>query len=97
MANRLSDDEIYALAEKRVKEKKDFYVHLSVYVVVNAMLVLIWYFTHGGYKWFVWPLACWGIGIIFHGLDVFLFHRKSNWEMNEIEKEAEKIRKTLRQ
>ena len=42
MAGKLSEDEIYSLAEKRVKEKKDFYIHLAIYVVVNAMLVLIW-------------------------------------------------------
>jgi hypothetical protein len=96
MASQLSEEEIYELARKRVRQKKDFYTHLAVYIVVNAMLVLIWYFTHGGHPWFIWPLMGWGIGIIFHALDVFVFHNQSGWEVSAVEKEADKLRKSLK-
>jgi|WetSurMetagenome_2_1015567.scaffolds.fasta_scaffold105839_1 hypothetical protein len=93
MANPLSEAEIYQVARKRVEEKKGFYTHLASYVVVNAMLVIIWAITNPGYPWFIWPLAGWGIGVIFHFLGVFAFNKGTAWESKEIEKEAERLRK----
>jgi hypothetical protein len=96
MATQMSEEEIYKKAKKRVEEKKRFFIHLAVYIVVNAMLILIWAFTdHGdGLPWFVWTLGGWGIGLIFHGLSVFLFSKETGWERDEVEKEADRIRKT---
>jgi phosphate/sulfate permease len=90
----MSEEEIYQKAKKRVEEKKGFYSHLAVYIVVNVVLVLIWAFTSRGYPWFVWPLGGWGIGLIFHFLSVFLFNKETSWERDEIEKEAAKLRKS---
>jgi uncharacterized ion transporter superfamily protein YfcC len=59
------------LAIKRLKEKNDFKVHLLVYLVVNAMLVLIWAFTGAGYFWPIWVLAFWGIGVVLNGYTVY--------------------------
>jgi hypothetical protein len=42
MSEAMSEEEIYKLARKRVQDKKDFFVHFCVYIVVNAMLVAIW-------------------------------------------------------
>ena len=92
MINKMSEEEIYKEAEKRVEEKKGFFIHLTVYIVVNIMLVLIWAFlAGGGFPWFVFPLGGWGIGLIFHFLGVFVFSGKT--DKAAIEKEAEKIRK----
>jgi len=92
MSKQMSEDEIYEQAKKRVEEKKGFYIHFTVYVVVNIMLVLIWAFVAGrGFPWFIFPLGGWGIGILFHFLGVFVFERKS--DRAAIEKEAEKIRR----
>jgi hypothetical protein len=93
MSPHLTEEEIYTRARRRVEEKKSFYTHLIVYVVVNAALILTWAFTGADYPWFIWPLGGWGIGLIFHFLGVFFFNRETGWERNEIEKEAEKIRK----
>jgi hypothetical protein len=94
MPPEMSEEEIYEAARKRVRQKKEFYNHLVIYTVVNILLVIIWALTSRGYPWFLWPLAGWGIGIIFHASDVFIFHKQSNWERSEIEKEAAKIRKS---
>lgn len=92
MATRMSEEQIYEEAKKRVEEKKGFYIHLTVYIAVNIMLVLIWAFsTGGGFPWFVFPLGGWGIGLLFHYLGVFVFDRKS--DRAAIEKEAEKMRR----
>jgi hypothetical protein len=90
----MSEEEIYEAARKRVEEKKGFYSHLATYIVVNIVLILIWAFTSRDYPWFVWPLGGWGIGLIFHFLGVFVFHKETAWQRKEIEKEAERLRKS---
>ncbi len=94
MASHMSEEEIYQVARKRVEEKKGFFVHLAVYIVVNIIIILTWAFAAGGgFAWFLFPLCGWGIGLIFHGLGVFVFNRQTDWEQREIEKEAERLRK----
>ena len=93
MATGMSEEEIYSLARKRVEEKKGFRVHLTVYICVNILLVIIWWATGAGFPWFVFPLGGWGIGILFHFLGVYVFSRQSDRDRKEIEKEAEKLRK----
>jgi len=94
MSTGMSEEEIYRQAKKIVEEKKGFYTHLAVYIVVNILLVIIWAFpAGGGYPWFLWPLGGWGIGLLFHFLGVFVFSRPSDWERREIEKEVERLRK----
>ena len=94
MSVQMSEEEIYHEARKRVEAKKGFFIHLTVYIIVNIMLVLIWAFPGGGgFPWFVFPLGGWGIGILFHFLGTFVFSRQTDWERKAIEKEAERLRK----
>ena len=97
MTDKMSDEQIYEEAKKRVREKKGFRTHAIVYVVVNAFLALIWWLTGGRITdawvpWFVWPLGGWGIGLLFHGLGVYVFSRPHE-DRRAIEKEAQRIRK----
>ncbi len=93
MAAQMSEEELYREARKRVEEKKGFFMHLAVYICVNIFLVIIWAATGDGFPWFVFPLGGWGIGILFHFLEVFVFTRQTEWEKREIEKEVEKLKK----
>ena len=90
MKTGMSEEQIYRQAQKRVAAKRGFFIHLAVYIAVNILLVLIWWFVAGaGFPWFIFPIVFWGIGILFHGLGAF--GRKS--DRAAIEKEAEKIRR----
>ena len=94
MSVQLSEEELYKEAKKRVKEKKDFFKHLAIYVVINAMLIMIWAFlTDDEFPWFLFPLGGWGIGLLFHFLDAFVFSREMDWEKRAIEREMERLRK----
>ncbi|WP_338150816.1 2TM domain-containing protein [Mycobacterium marinum] len=42
--------------------KRSFWWHLGAYILGNAALVAIWFFTSGGYFWPIWPALGWGIG-----------------------------------
>ena len=79
-------------AEKRVEEKNGFYWNLGAYIVVNAGLVSIWFFTGAGYPWFVWPIIGWGIGLVFHFLGVFILNQGTMYE-RQVEKEMETLRR----
>jgi len=54
-----------------LRKKRDFASHLLLYLVVNAFLVAIWAMTGAGYFWPIWSIVGWGIGVFFHGWDVY--------------------------
>ncbi len=67
------NDEARRLAHKRVKARRDLAAHAVTYVVVNAFLVMVWWFTdQGGYFWPVWVMAGWGIGLTLNAWDVLM-------------------------
>lgn len=66
------NEEQRQLAIKRIRAKRGFWIHLGVYVVVNAVLVLVWVSASGDHFWPVWPMLGWGIGVISHAVRVFL-------------------------
>ncbi len=96
MSTQMSDEEIRKLAQRRVAAKKGFFSNLFSYIVVNAVLVLLWYFVSGaGYPWFLWVMGGWGIGLIFHFFGVFVFAREGgDWEQRQVQKEMDKIKKS---
>ncbi len=65
-------DEQRQWAIRRIQAKRSFWVHLAVYVAVNALLVLIWSVTSGEYFWPVWPMLGWGIGLAAHAVTVYV-------------------------
>ena len=66
MTQHMSEEEMYEVARKRVEEKKGFFIHFAIYILVNAILIVIWASTGAGFPWFVFPLGGWGIGVLFH-------------------------------
>jgi hypothetical protein len=73
-------------AAKRVRELRDFYVHLAVYLVVNTGLVIIDLVQGGGLQWAQWVILGWGIGLVAHGVSVFIFESRSasRWEVRKL-------------
>jgi hypothetical protein len=92
MSTQMTDDEIRKIAVRRVRAKQGFFTHLIVYVIVNLLLVSIWaIFTRGILFWPAFTMAGWGIGLLMHGLKVFV--SQGDWERNEIEKEVRRLKK----
>lgn len=86
----MEDQEAYQRAKKRAQAKLGFYVHLTIYVVVNIGLVIVNLSTSPEYLWFIWPLIGWGIGVGFHALGVFVLHGKTAVTAGMIERELKK-------
>jgi hypothetical protein len=56
----------------QLRKKHEFHAHLAAYILVNAMFVAIYFMTGpGGFFWPVFPMLGWGIGVFFHGWDVY--------------------------
>jgi len=91
MVKEPSEEQIYEEARQKVREKKRFYRDLTTYLIVNAVLVVVWALSGRGYPWFLWPLGIWGAFVLGHGLRIFVFGNGS--DQQEIEKEVEKIKK----
>ncbi|PXF52380.1 MAG: histidine kinase [Candidatus Methanophagaceae archaeon] len=88
MAEEVSLEE-YKKAYREVvseEEKRDFLVHLVVYVLVNAMLIAINFIYSPEAIWFFYPLIGWGIGISIHYLSGVRWIQK---ELEEKEAKAE--------
>jgi len=91
MAKEPSEEQIYEEASKRVKEKKRFYGGLVTYLIVNAVLIVIWALSGRGYPSFLWPLGIWGAFALGDFLRISVVREKSDHEA--IEKEVEKMKK----
>ena len=102
MVDEDQDAQIREAAEKRVEELLGFRQHLLLFVVVNALLFVIWLviaLTAGGGAWFPWflfPLLGWGIGIFFHAWGVYGPSGSETKRDAMVDKEMEKM-KTERQ
>lgn len=89
MENINNDDYRYLQAKKRVQQVKGFYVHALVYFLVNAGLLFLFNsnINHdfGNINTYFSALF-WGIGLIAHGLSVFLPNMilGRNWEEKKI-------------
>lgn len=59
-------------AVKRLKAKRDFRAHVVVYVLVNALLVVIWAVQGDrGSFWPGWVIGGWGIGLALNAWTVY--------------------------
>lgn len=82
----ISVDERHAI--ESVRDIKAFYVHLAVYLIMVPTFFVIDLMSSPQLQWAWWPAMGWGIGVIFHGLNVFevlnLFG--AEWERKQVEK-----------
>lgn len=90
------ESDAYKKAVKKVKAKKEFYNHLSTYIVMGLFFFLLNAATAWGNWWFYWPMLGWGIGLLFHYMDVFGLPgveqvNDEHWEERAIEEEMRKM------
>jgi 2TM domain len=66
------DAELREQAVKNLKQRREFYAHLIVYLMVNGFLAVIWWMlTPDIFFWPVIPIVLWGIGVVMNGYEVF--------------------------
>lgn len=85
------DPALWEIAQKRASFKN----HAISYVIVNAFLWALWYFTGNNfngnvwdkYPWPIWTTLGWGIGLAFHFAGAYVFPK-----VNSIESEYQKLK-----
>ncbi len=64
---RSDEERRFEAAKVRAQNLQGFYIHLIVFVVVNAGLFAINALSRGdGSWWFYWPLGAWAIALAIH-------------------------------
>ncbi|HEY8609105.1 MAG TPA: 2TM domain-containing protein [Noviherbaspirillum sp.] len=80
----------YHEARRQVERRIGFGIHLAVFATVNSGLILFNLLAVPDRLWSIWPLAGWGIGLLFHGLAVALHAPGTHWKQRMIEQEMKK-------
>lgn len=86
-------------AKKRIEDIKGFYIHFSIYIIINTFILINIYLNTDDF--WQWPhfvtLAGWGIGVLFHASKTFGFNPLfgKNWEERQIQKYIEKDKKEM--
>ena len=85
------EEDLRGRALKSIRKKREFTAHLLAYVVVNGLLIVIWAaVAGGGFFWPMFPLLGWGIGLLFHGWDVY----QGEPTEADINREMERLRRS---
>jgi hypothetical protein len=79
-------EQIMDHTRKYVRELRDFYLHVAIWLVVGTLLFIIDVFTPGG-PWFYWPVSMWGVAVAINAVSVFRSGRllDTNWENRKVE------------
>jgi 2TM domain len=81
------DNLLWRIARRRATFKSS----LAMYLIINAFLWSMWYFTSGpnSYAWPIWSTLGWGIGIAMHYYSAY----HSTDKISSIQKEYDKLKK----
>ncbi len=93
----LSATEIDRIARKRAGSKLGWYIHATVYVLVNALMFVASSQGLGHRQWSIYPALGWGLGLILHGIAVFVLGAGSGLRENLVQKERERLERQQRE
>ena len=89
----MNEHEKAARAAQKVEAITGFYIHLVVFVLVIALLVVVNWATDPEIWWVQWPFLGWGIGVLAHALAVFGTTPSFivNWQLRKIKQLKDKM------
>lgn len=89
----LTAEEIERLARKRAGAKLGWYVHAAVYLVINGAMMLAAIYGLRQRPWPVGPALGWGLGLLLHGIAVFLLGAGSGLREALVQRERERLQR----
>ncbi len=92
METEKSPDDIETRARRRVGIKLGFYIHATVFVLVNLGLFVLNSIT-GGARWSHFPLWGWGLGLAIHGVVTFISLRGEGVRERMLQQEIERLKR----
>jgi 2TM domain len=54
------------------QQRKGFKSHLFVFIAINSFLVILNLVVSPGYFWAIFPMLGWGLGLLLHGIKVYI-------------------------
>jgi hypothetical protein len=88
--NTTDEQDLRQRAVKRLRQQRDFRVHLVIYLAVNLFLVAIWWFAGPGFFWPIFPIFGWGIGVVANGWEAYGREKPTE---EQIQREIGRLRK----
>ena len=85
----LQDTPLERTARRRAAAKMGWYIHATVYVAVNLLLVGL--SAMSGRHWAVYPALGWGLGLAIHGLVVFVVSGGAGLHERLVQRERERL------
>ena len=92
----LSEDDIERIARKRAGAKLGWYVHATVFVVVNLGMLAFTWFGFARRPWSMAPVLGWGAGLLLHGVSVFILANGSPLRERMLQHERDKLQRERR-
>ena len=73
-------------ARRQVRRLKGFYRHLTVFLMVGTVMLVLSLLAAPHGRWLPWPLLAWGVGLLFHAAATFSHGRwlGRDWEERKL-------------
>lgn len=85
-----TEDDLDRLARRRAGAKLGWFVHAIIYVLVNLFLFYL-ATTKGTSRWNIYPAMGWGLGLVMHGVGVFVLGPGCALRENMVRRERERL------
>ena len=83
------NDDLDRLARRRAAARMGWYVHALVFLAVNAVLAML--SLSSGRHWAIYPALGWGLGLLIHGLVVWVVLGGGGLQQRLVEQERERL------
>lgn len=83
------NDDLDRLARRRAGARMGWYVHALVFLAVNAALATL--SLSSGRHWAIYPALGWGMGLLIHGLVVWLVLGGGGLQQRMVAQERERL------
>ena len=89
----MTPEDLDRLARRRANAKLGWYVHAMAFVLVNTLIFAMSRYAFGTRPWSVDPLLGWGLGLVLHGVSVFLLGTGSGLRERMVQREREALQR----
>lgn len=88
-----SPEALERLARKRANAKLGWYVHAAIYLLVNGGLFLASSLGLRERPWALLPALGWGLGLLLHGISVWVLGSGSALREGMVQRERERLQR----
>lgn len=85
----LTDEQLDRLARRRAGARMGWYVHALVFLAVNGVLAALSFSS--GRHWAIYPALGWGLGLLIHGLVVWVVLGGGGLQQRLVAQERERL------